>query len=127
MTRRIVLQSDGLAHFQVCDCSEHEKIVFPDGRAGGEIASKENAPVVLQYVVLVDKFQRVDIFPERKVQHIMDEIEASTLPDKNSEVGAHTEKAIRTWNTAKAHQPNLNPADFHKVEDQWWHYRAYDD
>lgn len=120
---------NGLAHFEVCgECGKHGRIVFPDGRTGGEIGYKSEAGIVLQYAMLVDKFQNVDIFPERKLQHVLDEIQASTLTvsEPEGEVGWYFRKQLNTWNTAKLHQPNLNPADFHKVMTRLYDYRVFD-
>ncbi len=117
---------NGFAHFEICTCGKHGRIVFPDGRTGGEIASKEEFDYVLQYVMLVDKFQGVDIFPNGKLQHISDEVRTSTLPATNAEVSDYFKKLLNTWNQGKLHQPNLNPVDFHKVADKLWDYDAFD-
>lgn len=120
-------KNEELAHFEVCSCGQHGRIVFPDGRVGGEIASKEESSHLLQYAMLVDKFQSVDIFPEGKLQHIADEIEASSLPDSQEQVSDYSRKQINTWNTGKLHQPSINPADFHKVMEGLYHYNAFED
>src|SRR3989344_5983055 len=119
-------RNDGLAHFEVCSCGHHGRIVFPDGRTGGEIASKEESEYLLQYAMLVDKFQSVDIFPQRKLTQIQDEIEASTLVASKGQVGDYFRKQINTWNTGKLHQSNLNPGDFHKVMDRLYNYNAFE-
>ncbi len=103
---------DGLAHFEICSCGQHGRVVFPDGRTGGEMASKEESIYLLQYAMLVDKFQGVDIFPEGKLGQIEAEIEASAIPASKKLAGEYFRKQINTWNTSKLHQPNFNPADF---------------
>lgn len=118
--------NDGIAHFQICSCGCHGRIVFPDGRTGGEIASKEESIYLLQYAMLVDRFQSVDIFPNGKLQHIQEEIDVSSLPDSDDAVSNYFRKQINTWNTAKLHQPSINPGDFHKVMDALWGYRIGD-
>lgn len=119
--------NDGLAHFEVCSCGKHGRIVFPDSRTGGEMASKNGAMVLLQYAMLVDKFQGVNIFPQGKLNHIADEIDASTLADSlDDEVDGYFAKQINTWNTGKLHQPSINPADFHKVMDRLYNYNAFE-
>ena len=121
----MVQRDDGLAHFEVCSCGQHGRIVFPDGRTGGEIASKEEAPVLLQYAMLVDRFQGVDIFPQGKLNHILDEIDASMLPLKEED-NPYFRKQINTWNTGKLHQPSINPIDLHKVMDRLYNYNAFE-
>lgn len=120
-------KNDGLAHFEVCSCGQHGRIVFPDGRTGGEIASKTESIYLLQYVMLVDKFQSVDIFPNGKLRQIENEIEASSLPATEGQVGDYFRKQINTWNTGKLHQPSIDPADFHKVMDRLYNYNAFED
>lgn len=120
-------KNDGLAHFQICRCGHHGRIVFPDGRTGGEIASKEESNYLLQYAMLVDKFQSVDIFPNGKIQHIQDEIDSTSLPASDGLVSDYFRKQINTWNTGKLHQPSLNPEDFHKVMNSLWDYNAFGD
>ncbi len=117
-------QNDRLAHFRVCECGQHGRIVFPDGRTGGEITSKEQSISVLQYSELVHVYQGLKIFPDEKTGHIQDEIFASTIPSADAMVSDHFRKVANTWNTAKLHQPGLNPEDFHKVADRLWHYDA---
>lgn len=118
---------DRVAHFQMCRCGQHGRIVFPDGRTGGEIASKEEIAAVLQYVMLVDKFQRIEIFPAGELRYIMSEVDSSTLVASNEQVSEYFRKEINTWNTAKLHQPALNPDDFHVVMEKLWSYSANDD
>lgn len=92
----VPLERPQLAHFQVCKCGSHGRIVFPDGRTGGEIISKEDAEVVLQYVGLVHKFQSVDIFPGTGLSNLYDEINASTLPEKTEVHTEHMQKVFKT-------------------------------
>ena len=115
-------KSNELAHFQVCSCGKHGRVVFTDGRTGGEIASKQESAYLLQYVMLVDGFQSINIFPARGLRQIEAEIEGSTLALLEEQVNVYFRKEINTWNTAKLHQHKLNPADFHTVMDKLWHY-----
>ena len=123
-------QNDGLVHFEVCACGKHGRIVFPDGRTGGEISSKLESEQVLQYITLVERFTGTDIFPEIQPQaglrYLQEEIEASSIRENEEDVSDYEKKELNTWNTAKLHQPNLNPADFHKVMERLWDYRVGD-
>ena len=119
------MEKDDLPHFQICKCGSHGRIVFHDGRTGGEIMDKDSMDTVLQYTALVHNFQKSDIFPKgTKLNDLFNEIRASTLQQKNN--NPYFEKQINTWNTAKLHQPALNPEDFHKVMDRLYNYNAFD-
>ena len=120
-------KNDGLAHFILCSCEQHGRIVFPDGRTSGEIGFKDEADLIMHYASLVNKFQSVDIFPEGKLLHISDEIEESKLPKTRTPTYNYVGKEIDTWNAAKLLQSSLDPESYHIVMDKLWHYRAYDD
>lgn len=115
---------DGLAHFVLCSCGQHGRIVFPDGRTGGEIASKSNALTYMHYSALVHNNQKENIFSKDELNKILKEMETSALPDE-VESGYFTLQ-INTWNSAKLSQPTLDPADFHKVMDALWNYREFE-
>ncbi len=116
---------DNLPHFQICGCGKHGRVVFPDGRTGGEFASQAQGRLWMEYAALVDAFQNVDIFPEGKLQHLFEEIQISPLPDQ-IEPDAYILKVVDTWNAAKLHQPSLNPVNFHHVMDRLWDYNAFE-
>ncbi len=115
---------NGMAHFQLCDCGKHGRVVFPDGRMGGEIASKEEADWSLQYAALVGDFQVVRIFSNYELGCLQAEIRASSLPTSTKEVSENFRMVLDTWNWGKLHQPKLDPVDFHKVQERLWSYRA---
>lgn len=120
------MSENTLPHFQLCCCGKHGRVVFPDGRTSGEMFSKKEALIALQYASLVGGFQGVDIFPDGAEAVLVEEIEKSSLPKSKSHVTDHTKKVFLTWNTAKLFQPSLNPDDFHEVDTKLWHYRAGD-
>ncbi len=117
------IKPTGSAHFQLCDCGKHGRVVFPDGRTGGEVASKEDAVRYLQYAVLVGFYQTIDTILNYELADLKDELEASSLPASANEVSEYLEKTLNTWNWGKLHQPKLDPADFHKVQEKLWFFR----
>ena len=113
----------GLVHFQLCDCGKHGRVVFPDGRTGGEVASKEDAVRYLQYAILVGFYQTIGTISNYELADLKDELEASSLPASANEVSEYFQKTLDTWNWGKLHQPKLDPADFHKVQEKLWFFR----
>lgn len=122
-------QNDGLAHFEVCYCGRHGRIVFPDGRTGGEIISRSGveANYLFKFAMLADRFQNVVIFPQRQLLQVVAEIGDSTLPHSEEQLEGHFRKQISTWNAAKLLQPNLNPASFHEIMGKMNEFSAFED
>lgn len=113
------------ARLEICTCGKHGRIVFSDGRTGGEFYSQEDAHLAIHYASLAKGFDNVD---DQSVRKVVDAIDRCVLPRHDSQVSEYSKKVIRTWNTAKLHNPNLNAEiDFHKIDDRLWHYNPFGD
>ena len=109
-----------LLKFELCECGKHGRVVFPDGRTGGEIFSKENAGYVLQYCALTGALSSDELHTLHTA------IDSSTIHKHDVDVGLHSLKVFETWNIAKTYKPDLDPKKFHQIESFLWHYRAFD-
>lgn len=112
-----------IACLEICSCGTHGRIVFSDGRRGGEFFSKQNAEIVLYYCRFANGFDGID---DPSLREVNNAINKSSLPMYDRQVSDYFKKVVHTWNTAKLHNPNLNPERFHEMEERLWHYRAYD-
>ena len=71
--KKLILLS---AHFKVCDCGQHGKVVFPNGKESDDVLSKADA------MTLIDKLRKGKRVSREEVLALKEQVNGSSLPDQ---------------------------------------------